>query len=238
MKRRLYLLLYLIIFTALIFLVMHSEVPLKDSYTTEEKAMVDKIIAVPQICQYPTLPTGCEAVAAVMVLRYYGAEITPEEFASEWLSTSEDFYWYEGKFYGPNPGEVFVGDPFSQSAYGCYAMPIVNAINSNSQRFKAKIVETKSIDEICDEYISEGKPILIWATSGMREPKAGDTWYFSDQTEFTWLSGEHCLVMTGYNMDYCFFNDCQSGSTVAYPKSIVQTRFEELGRQAVYIWQV
>lgn len=75
----------------------------------------EKLIDVPAICQYPELPTGCESVAATMVLQYYKVDITAEEFASDWLACSENFYSSEGKRYGPDPHKVFVGNPFSKN---------------------------------------------------------------------------------------------------------------------------
>ena len=76
----------------------------------------EKLIDVPAICQYPELPTGCESVAATMVLQYYEVDITAEEFASDWLACSENFYSSEGKRYGPDPHKVFVGNPFSKKS--------------------------------------------------------------------------------------------------------------------------
>lgn len=88
---------------------------------------------------------------------------------------------------------------------------------------------------LCNEYIYNDKPILIWATMGMKESKTGRSWYLQDGSVFTWIAGEHCLVLVGYNDSYYLLNDPLSGSTVAYQKNIVEKRFAELGRQAVYI---
>lgn len=52
----------------------------------------DKLIDVPNICQYPSLPTGCESAAAAMVLQYHGCSVTAEDFADRWLERSDDFY--------------------------------------------------------------------------------------------------------------------------------------------------
>ena len=46
------------------------------------------------------------------------------------------------------------------------------------------------------------------------------------------------LVLVGYNDEYYFLNDPQSGSTVAYQKDVVEKRFKELGFQAVYIYRI
>lgn len=197
--------------------------------------VAEKIIDVPAICQYPELPTGCESAAATMVLQYYDVDITAEDFAGTWLECSENFYSSDHIFYGPDPNEVFAGNPFTENSYGCFADPIVKAINSNRSDCTAKKITDKSLEELCGEYIDHDSPILIWATMNMKESKEGDTWCLEEGTTFTWIAGEHCLVLVGYNDSYYFLNDPMTGSTVAYQRDIVEKRFAELGMQAVYI---
>lgn len=196
-----------------------------------------KIINVSAICQYPELPTGCEAVAATMVLRYYGVDITAGEFVISWLEYSENFYTSNGNLYGPDPNKVFAGNPFTNNSYGCFATPIINAINRNSSDYAAQKITNRSLEELCVEYIDNDKPLLIWATMGMRESSAGNSWHLEDGSVFTWTAQEHCLVLVGYRDEYYFLNDPQSGSTVAFEKNIVEKRFKELGSQAVYIYK-
>ena len=201
--------------------------------TTEQ--IKEKMLDVPVICQYPEFPTGCESATAVMVLRYYDADITATEFARNWLECDDDFYWSDNVLYGPDPDEVFVGTPFSKSSYGCFVQPIVNAVNDNSLECTAEKITGKSLNELCEEYINRNKPLLIWATMGMKASKNGRTWRFDDGSEFTWIAGEHCLVLVGYNEDCYFLNDPQTGETASYAKDIAEQRFAELGSQAVYI---
>ena len=166
-----------------------------------------KIINVSAICQYPELPTGCESAAATMVLQYYGTNITAQEFASNWLSCSENFYKSNNELYGPDPNEVFVGNPFSENSYGCFASVIVKAVNENSTECKAQKITNKSLSQLCDEYINNNKPVLIWATMGMKESKSGKSWYLTNGERFTWTAGEHCMVLVGYSDEYYFLND-------------------------------
>lgn len=230
-----------LIITAIVFLCFTQnkmlEVPQGNIMLFNEAASyAEKLINVPAICQYPQLPTGCEATAATMVLQYYGEDITIEEFAASWLECSDDFYMSNDELYGPDPNESFVGSPFSLSAYGCFASTIVKAVNNNSKICKAEKITNMSVDELCGNYIDNGRPILIWATTGMKESVSGTAWYLWDDSEFVWPAGEHCLVLVGYTDNYYFLNDPQSGSTVAYQKDIVEKRFNELGNQAVCIY--
>lgn len=195
----------------------------------------NKLIVVPLLCQYPALPTGCESTAAAMVLQYYGSDMSAEDFAADWLSCSNDFYTVNGRAYGPDPDQAFAGNPFSKYAYGCFAHPIVNAINQNSTDFHAEKLEEMTLSEICETYIAKDMPVLIWATMGMKASAQGKSWYLPDGTEFTWISGEHCLVLVGYSDENYYLNDPQTGSIAAYERSLVERRFAELGGQAVLI---
>lgn len=194
-----------------------------------------KSIDVPSICQYPELPTGCESVAATMLLQYYNEDITAQEFAGDWLECSTDFYNVNGTDYGPDPHEVFAGDPFSEYSYGCFAKPIADAINSNSNLCKAEIITDKSLEELCSEYIDNNEPVPIWATMNMKESYEGNSWHLDDGSVFTWTAQEHCLVLVGYNDDCYFMNDPMTGSTIACEKEIVEARFAELGNQAIHL---
>ena len=206
--------------------------------TKDEKQIAVKrevYLEVPQICQYPILPTGCESVAAAMVLQYYGEDIKAETFATLWLTCDNSFYYEEDVLYGPDPLKVFAGDPFSQNSYGCFAPVIEKAVNDHSSQCHAKVLNGESLMDLCDTYLNRGNPLLIWATMGMKESKTGNSWVLEDGTNYTWIAGEHCLVLVGYDDRHYYLNDPISGGTVGYDKTIVEMRYKELGMQAVYI---
>lgn len=194
----------------------------------------EKIIDVQTICQYPSLPTGCETVAAVMIMNYLGNNISPTEFAEDCLKTNENFYYNNNMLYGPDPNKVFIGSPFSESSYGCYAPVITEAVNK-SRICRAENISGKTLDFICKEYIDKYKPVLIWATIDMEETRISKSWYLSDGSVFNWISPEHCFVLVGYNENEYIFNDPITGSVVRYAKSLSEKRYSELGSQAVYI---
>lgn len=202
---------------------------------TETGVLSPTVLAVPQVSQYPELPTGCEATAAAMVLQYYGEAVTAQEIAGAWLARSEAFYTKDGVQYGPNPQEVFAGDPFSRYAYGCFAPVIADAVNGHSAHCTATVLRGRSLRELYDTYVAAGKPLLIWATMGMREAKDGNRWLLPDGTDFVWPAGEHCLVLIGETGAEYLFNDPQTGGRVHYEKELCEQRFRSLGQQAVYI---
>ena len=212
---------------------IYAKMDTKDENIRDVKGEV--YLEVPQICQYPMLPTGCESVAATMVLQYYGEDIDAGAFASEWLTSDNNFYYEDDIYYGPNPDEVFAGDPFTRNSYGCFAPVIEKAVNENSLLCKAEVLKGESLKNLCDTYLSQNVPVLIWATMGMKESKEGNSWTLPDGTQYTWTAGEHCLVLVGYDDRHYYLNDPISGGTVGYSKEIVEKRYEELGKQAVCI---
>ena len=193
------------------------------------------ILDVPLICQYPLLPTGCESVGATMLLQYYGIDIDEITFASYWLKKSSDFYEIDGIDYGPNPYKVFAGDPFSKYSYGCFSPVIQDAINHNQNQYVAIIIQDKTLEELCKKYIDNNHPVLIWATMRMTKSKEGNSWYLNYGDLFKWTSGEHCLVLVGYDDYHYYLNDPETGTVVKYKKELVQRRFEELNSQSIVL---
>lgn len=198
---------------------------------SEGRIMLD----VPLICQYPILETGCESVSATMVLQYYGELLDAETFASNWLLYDDVFYTKDGVLYGPNPYEVFVGNPVLSSGYGCFAPVIEKTVNLKSSLCVAETIVDETLDDLCETYINRGKPLLIWATMEMEKPWGSASWFISEWVSFTWPAAEHCMVLVGYDEANYYLNDPMTGTVVSYEKEIVQKRFEELGSQAVCI---
>ena len=71
----------------------------------------------------------------------------------------------------------------------------------------------------------------------MKEVRHGNSWYLSDGTLFTWPAGEHCYVLLGFDDDFYYFADPQTGNVVGYQKLLAEKRFRELGSQAVLIFK-
>lgn len=65
--------------------------------------------------------------------------------------------------------------------------------------------------------------------------RARASWYLRDGTLFTWPGNEHCLVLTGYDGSYYYFNDPDKGTAVKYAGARVEDRFEKLGKQSLVV---
>lgn len=195
-----------------------------------------RIAGVPVIAQMPKYPTGCESVSAVMALQFAGESITVDDFIDQYLEKSSNFYNEGGMRYGPDPYEVFIGNPRSRSAFGCMAPVIEKALVKyySSSNF---VVNTtgKDMEELCRDYISQGIPVLVWTSINMIEPAYTSSWNLPNGEKYTWLSNEHCMLLIGYDEEEYYFNDPYTGKEVKYGKSLSQQRYEAFGRQSIAI---
>lgn len=110
--------------------------------------------------QYPTLPNGCEAVAASAALDYLGVPVTAETFAQQYLPKAA-----VGS--GVGPTAAYIGDPFGDGYY-CYPQALVSGINSflESQptTLEAKTHPLTTASEIALRLHLTKKPVIVWTT--------------------------------------------------------------------------
>ena len=193
------------------------------------------IISVPLISQKECgYLTGCELVSGTMVLNYYNQEISPRDLY-EVIEKAPEPVDRNGT--GVDPRLCFIGDPQKSNGFGCYAEPLIAAMNEvlSGERYAVNISGT-SLETIEEEYLAEGTPVIIWATIHMSEPEQGNRWQLENGTEFQWLAGEHCLVLVGTDDDYYYFNDPDhEGEVVGYEKELVEKRYQQLGSQAIIV---
>lgn len=196
----------------------------------------DTIVAIPPLSQYPTYPSGCESVTAVMALNAVGISIGAEEFIADYLPCDDGFYEADGLLYGPDPYAVFIGDPRRTDSYGCMAPVIEQALQSCVGEAESVTNTTgETLSALCRNYIDNGTPVILWATMEMRPVGSGRMWFLSDGRQFTWPSGEHCLLLVGYNESEYFFNDPRHGAVVAYDKRSVEVAYASLGKQSLVV---
>ena len=201
-----------------------------------------KISNVPLIGQ-SKLPTGCETCSATMLLKHYEYNISVTTFADKYL-VKKPFGYSNGSYTGPDPNCAFVGTPYSSNSYGAYAPIMVKCMNKylSDKSYKAVEISGKSLEYLSGKYVAQGQPIMIWATINMSPSFKTTTWRvnYTDENAkyklgsyYTWTAGEHCLLLTGYDKDYYYFNDPWTNARTRYSKSVVNSRYAELGKQAV-----
>lgn len=200
-----------------------------DSYT---------IAGVETLLQNPELPTGCEVTSLTTVLNYLGYNVSKTTMADDYLPKL-NFYRKDGKLYGADFRTTFAGTPYSNSSYGCYAPCIVETANKYLSQFRlhrAINVSGKDFTEL-ESYLNNNMPVIIWVTSGnLKEPKLTTKWTTPNEEKVQWLSGEHCVVLIGYDKvnGTVTVSDPLKGIT-EYPYELFETRYNQMGKQAVVI---
>lgn len=218
--------------------------PEKKKVNTKSEMFID----VPYYSQHD-YPTGCELVSTSMLLAYLGFDIKAGELIEKGYLNAIDVTEKNGKKYGGDPEKVFVGNPQTATGYGCHSGAIMYALNKylKPQEYKLdkkyEITDLKgiSIEEICTEYISNGIPVIMWASINMKPTfqKLGNSWIIEKTGErYFWKSNEHCLVLVGYDEENYYFNDPLVQKNTPYMKRLVERRYGEMGMQAIVVEEI
>ena len=85
--------------------------------------------------------------------------------------------------------------------------------------------------------MDNGNPVVVWVTNDLKKPEKGQSWVDGDTGKaMTWISGEHCFLLVGYNKakDIIYANDPLYGIK-AYNMELFEKRFHQMGKQAIII---
>jgi uncharacterized protein YvpB len=82
-----------------------------------------------------------------------------------------------------------------------------------------------------------GSPVMTWVTIGLAEPRDSQTWRASNGKTVHWKTPEHATVVTGYTPTKVLVHDPLTGRREQYSRSLFQKRWEQMGQQAVGLWQ-
>ncbi len=201
-----------------------------ETYTPEEYAALKHaenscfLENVPYINQMDEgLPSGCEGVSLTMALNYAGFDVTARDICTVYMPQS----WEE-----TDMNNAFIGDPTDEGGWGCYAPVIVKTAYNYFDDYgiedhRVLNMTNSSIYDIFEE-IRNGNPVIIWATESFNFPEINET------ENFTWVTGEHCMLVTGYDEKYMYLNDPIYGYTSVDLKTFERI-WALLGRQAVVI---
>lgn len=198
---------------------------------------------VPFISQLPNYPNGCEATSAVMLLRYYGIDISLDEFVLKYLK-KDNIYSKDGERFGPDPKTTYAGNPGSLTGgFGIFAPGIRDAM----EKALAEKMDSSSTERLYVfgnddtsyplEYYKLSFPIVIWATTNYEPTKEMWTWKSVDGTHsYTYPKNSHTIVVTGFDENYYYVNDpLQSSENTKIEKEKLEKSFDSLGRQVVGI---
>lgn len=195
-------------------------------YSVWGKAIETNLINMPYYNQKKRYPTGCEPVSAVMAMKYLGSSVSYEKYITKYLK--------KGKYpTRTNPNKAFMGNPKSRSAWGCYQTPIINATKKATKKVKAKKSYEKSVAALTQKYIDYSKPVIIWGTVNMAPVKRT----IKLRCGVYWKSPNHCLLLTGYDSEYYYFNDPLRAKNTRYSKSTVEKIFAKKDKRAVIFYK-
>lgn len=214
--------------------------PKEEPKNDPETPLRSKKIDVKVTMQSPELPTGCEVTSLTIALNHAGYDVSKVTMARDFLPRM-DFYWWNGTLYGADFTYVFAGNPDNNWSYGCLAPCIVEAGNryleSVKSKQKMKNLTGTEFDDLLKNYISKDKPVLVWITcNDLIAPRYTDSWYTPEDKYVTWLANEHCVVLTGFDLDKneVYTADPMAG-TKTYPLELFKQRYIEMGKNSVTI---
>lgn len=198
--------------------------------------MEHNISNVPYIYQRDEFLNGCESVSAVMVLRYFGFDITADEFIDRYLDigrspTADD----DGVRHGADPFRQYPGNPRDDTGWGCFPPVIMSAMSRipGIERFRVTMHRGNDIATLCRDYIDRELPVIFWATIDMQPAHPDIEWLMSDGRVYKWLAPMHCLVLNGYNDSAYVFNDPWQRKGAQYPSAAVDAAYRAMGSFAL-----
>lgn len=194
----------------------------------------------PIVYQEPELPTGCEVTALTMLLQYYGYDVDKMTMVEDYLPTLPRKTWKgeDGKTYGPDLYNYFVGDPAKASGTICGAGAIETAANAyladvESNLQALDITGTKASELYT--YVARNVPVFVCATEHMNDRKElRESWYTEDGRKVGWAPCDHGVVLIGYSEDKVTVGDPGTG-LVTYSREQFEKVYVQRDSQAVIL---
>lgn len=211
--------------------IVESEIIQKEKIIEERKklALIEGSIT---YNQFPKYPTGCESVALYILLKYNGVNnVTPEDIINN-LRKGELPYKTDDGIFGGNPEVEFIGDPRNNYSYGVYNKPLADVANKYKSGINSKI--GMSFEDMLN-IVKEKRPVLVWTTINLSKPYSGTSWIYKETGEvINWISGEHVVVVIGYNDNNIIVSDPYTGTIRYFDRNLFKSRYNFLGKRVLY----
>lgn len=213
----------------------------EEAQKKEEEMPEEYVISdFPIIDQMPELPTGCEITAMTMVLNYYGYSVDKVTMATKYLpiKESEELHQGEdGKMYGADLNQYFIGDPTTEAGVVCGTAAIVTAADTYLKEEKSELhAEDKNgaSPEELYRLVSQNTPVVVWVTIEMQDRIAEDGWYTDSGEYVDWGYNDHGAVLIGYSKDKVTIADPISGM-VEYDRNQFESVFKSRNSRCVIL---
>ena len=201
-----------------------------------------RILDAENILQLPEYPNGCEAVSAVMLLRYAGYNADKSDFIENHLKKGEMKIRFGIRF-GPDPQKMYAGDPSSQKGgWGCFAPAIVDALKSylsskEDNTHTALNVSGASLQDLCETFIDCSIPVAIWITEDYSPVKEVYQWLDHDNNQvYLYPKNQHCVMLIGYDKDnYYVCDPLKDEKYTIIPRVTAELSYTSMGSQAVVV---
>ncbi|CEG28358.1 SH3 domain-containing protein [Bacillus sp. B-jedd] len=192
-----------------------------------------KLLNVPLIAQRPELPSGCEVTSLAMALNYYGVKVSKGTLARKMPYDSTKLVRNANgsiRIWGdPNVG--FVGTPFD-NGYTINPGPLKRLLDQ--YRPGGVNLTGKNFSEV-EAYVKKGAPVLVWFTINYEMPGAR-SWKTSSGKTISAPKPLHCIVVTGVDDKYVYFNDSEAvGKNIKVSKSKFISIYNAMGKRALVV---
>ena len=204
--------------------------------------MMEHSEVIPQV----EFKAGCETYACTMLLQTLGFDMDEHLFLDKYLDIHWVYYGDDGNRYGPDMYSSQAGDIYG--GWGVYAPAMAKYMNNYLSDVKsdkkATALEGVPLQELCEKYVANDIPVMVWATTWMMEPYEKDSWivdYVDENAKtkigdtFTWLQNEHCMVLVGYNEENYYFMDSCAMKVSEFDRETSELRYSQLGSQAIVV---
>ncbi len=192
------------------------------------------------------LKAGCETYACTMLLQSLGIDMDEFEFADYYL-VEKPVYGYGDEFYGPDMDSAYAGE--IEWGYGVNSPAMAkfmnNMLSDKGSQMTATSLEGIDLDKLCEDYIINDIPVMVWATTNMDEPYIKKYWtvdYVDEEVSDAqigdteqWMQNEHCMVLIGYDEQNYYFADSVAGEVSVFDKETSKDKYEKIGSQAIVV---
>lgn len=202
-----------------------------------ERSKVSQIEEFPLVIQNPELPTGCEITELTMILNYYGYPADKIEMAQQYLPKTDigNYYGEDGRLYGNDLNNFFIGDPFSAAGITCGIGALKTAAEQYLQNAGSSLNAydmTGTAPEDLYDMVENGEPILVLVTISMAQRWETQGWYTESGGHVDWSQNDHGAVLIGYSEFTVTIADPIAG-IVEYPKEDFENVYRSRGQKCM-----